>query len=330
MIMRTHYGHAVEDPASLAAHKGLLYHKWDVNKPNYAAAKSLICHSLIARICTVSYFATATAAKQAQAAGDDWMAHSIYFIRDSLFFCLFEKAVSFADLGQLIRVLKYWSLAFRGVGQHNYARECAEVLIRWKYELPDKLRRALERSCWGITGHSIASDLYLEQLNFWVKCVFIALGAGVTVKYIIRKGSACVEAFHDVTHMVANFFGDPDRARRSKEVKFNQDLEALVLEMQRLKFHKISTTPHFVPAPPKKPSKKPPKNPPPAEPPCSAIVDVFVKGAEEWNGKFREFIKSTTYDPALGGYPPATSSSAGTTCDNTLDTNTVFNSVAAT
>ncbi|KAJ7823822.1 hypothetical protein B0H14DRAFT_2597693 [Mycena olivaceomarginata] len=37
MIMRTHYGQAVEDPASLAAHKGLLNRKWDVNKPNYAA-----------------------------------------------------------------------------------------------------------------------------------------------------------------------------------------------------------------------------------------------------------------------------------------------------
>ncbi|KAJ7847579.1 hypothetical protein B0H14DRAFT_2231359, partial [Mycena olivaceomarginata] len=184
MIMRTHYGHAVEDPASLAAHKGLLNRKWDVNKPNYAAAKSLIRHSLIARILhCIMYvatalaistdFATATAAKAAQAAGDDWMAHSIYFIRDSLFFCLFEKAVSFADPGQLIRVLKYWSLAFRGVGQHNYARECAEVLVRWKYELPDKLRQALERSWfinrWGKRGRSIASDLYLEQLNFWVK-----------------------------------------------------------------------------------------------------------------------------------------------------------------
>ncbi|KAJ6558912.1 hypothetical protein B0H10DRAFT_2446077 [Mycena sp. CBHHK59/15] len=40
----------IEDPASLAAHKGLLNRKWDVNKPNYAAAKSLIRHSLIARI----------------------------------------------------------------------------------------------------------------------------------------------------------------------------------------------------------------------------------------------------------------------------------------
>ncbi|KAJ7821623.1 hypothetical protein B0H14DRAFT_2599120 [Mycena olivaceomarginata] len=228
ILMRTHYGHAVEDPGSLAAHKGLLNRKWDVNKPNYAAAKSLIRHSLIARIlhCVMvingftlysqlsgweptladiqaialaisTDFATATAAQKAQDAGDDWMAHSIYFIRDSLFFCMFEKAVSFADPGQLIRVLRYWGLAFRGVGQHNCARECAEVLIRWKYELPDKLRRALERSWfvnrWGIIGRSIASDLYLEQLNFWVKRVFIASGSGVTIDYIIRKGSACVD-----------------------------------------------------------------------------------------------------------------------------------------
>jgi hypothetical protein len=49
-IIRAHYGHAVRDPSSLAAHKGLLHRTWDVNKPNYAAAKSLIRHSLIARV----------------------------------------------------------------------------------------------------------------------------------------------------------------------------------------------------------------------------------------------------------------------------------------
>lgn len=48
MVMHTHYGHAVDDPTSLAAHKGPLNRTWDVSKPNYAAAKALICHSLIA------------------------------------------------------------------------------------------------------------------------------------------------------------------------------------------------------------------------------------------------------------------------------------------
>ncbi|KAK7006618.1 hypothetical protein R3P38DRAFT_3325954 [Favolaschia claudopus] len=366
MLMRVHYGHAVEDPGSLAAHKGLLSRKWDVSKPNYAAAKSLIRHSLIARILhcvmvingftlysqlsqwtstladiqtialTISTtFATATAAQAAQAAalvrnmkcvnftrnGDDWMAHSIYFIRDALFFSMFEKAVSFADPGQLIRVLKYW---------HNYARECAEVLVRWKYELTDKTRRTLERSWfinrWGILGRAIASDLYLEQLNLWVKRVFIASGSGVTIEYIIRKGSACVEAFRDLTHMVANFFGDADRSRRSKEIKFTQDLEALVTEMQRRNFHVVSKDGHFVPAPPKKARRTTTQNVKAPEPPRSAIVDVFVKGAEEWNGKFKDFIKSTTFDPVLNGYPPDTQPSAGPR-DTTLDTNTVFDSL---
>ncbi|KAJ7337029.1 hypothetical protein DFH08DRAFT_705992 [Mycena albidolilacea] len=357
MVMRTHYGHAVEDPASLAAHKGLLNRKWDVNKPNYAAAKSLIRHSLIVRIYTAlcpviqgftlysqlagwsptlediqtialvisNDFATATAARKAQTAGDDWMAHSIYFIRDSLFFMLFEKAVSFADAGQLIRVLKYWGLAFRGVGQHNYARECAEVLVRWRYELTDKLRSALERSWFvnrfGKPGRWIPSDLYLEQLNYWVKRVYIASGSGVTVQYIMQKGSACVEAFRDISHMVANFFGDPDRARRSKEMKFHQDIEALVSEMQRRKFHVVSTEGHFVPAPPPKKTTK--KTTADASP-RSAVVDVFVKGSEEWNSKFEEFIRSTTYDKELG-YPLSTTAAdtgsdvlrSGTAFDNT-------------
>jgi len=53
-----------------------------------------------------------------------------------------------------------------------------------------------------------------------------------------------------------------------------------------------------------------------------------VKGAEEWNGKFTEFIKTTTYDPALGGYPPPTaSSSTGAVRDTTLDTNTAFDNL---
>jgi len=48
--MCTHYGHAVEDPTSLAAHKGLLQQTWDVSKPNYAAAKALVHHSLITQL----------------------------------------------------------------------------------------------------------------------------------------------------------------------------------------------------------------------------------------------------------------------------------------
>jgi hypothetical protein len=119
-------------------------------------------------------FATSKAAKAAQEEGnDDYLAHSIYFIRDALLFCEFEHAVSHADAGRVLRVFRYWTLSFRGVGQHNYAWECAEILIHWKYELTPPLRDALEKAWfvnrWGQDGRWIAADLYLEQLNFWVK-----------------------------------------------------------------------------------------------------------------------------------------------------------------
>jgi hypothetical protein len=50
MLMRSHLGNVVLDPTGLAAHKGMLHCIWDINKPNYAEAKSLIRHSLIARL----------------------------------------------------------------------------------------------------------------------------------------------------------------------------------------------------------------------------------------------------------------------------------------
>ena len=122
-------------------------------------------------------FSTTEAAEAAQTKhSDDWLAHSIYFIRDALLFCEFEQAVSHADAGRVLRVLKFWSLAFRGAGQHNYARECVEILVKWNHEMTDSLRHAQEKAWffnrYGRVGGWIGADLYLEQCNYWVKVLF--------------------------------------------------------------------------------------------------------------------------------------------------------------
>ncbi|KAI1795010.1 hypothetical protein LXA43DRAFT_939422 [Ganoderma leucocontextum] len=326
MIVRTHFGVAVTDPTSLAAHKGLLRRTWDAKKPNYAAAKSLIRHSLIARLLRcVMYvassprwsalskwrptyneirelakriqkeFTQSATARAASNAGDDWQAHEVYFIRDALLFLVFEHGVSTADAGIVLRVLKYWALSFRGASQHNYARECVEILVRWKYELSDELRAALERAWfvnrWGEPGRWIAADLYLEQCNFWVKVIFIASGNGVTIEYIMKKGSACVEAFRDMSHLMANLFGDSDRHRRSKEVAFYEDMRVLVEDMTKRKSHILASKQHFVPH--MKKTKGGGER--------SAIVDSMVLGAEIWrSGKFDEYIRTTAWDPEVG------------------------------
>lgn len=102
-------------------------------------------------------YATSSSAEKMKEMGDDWLAHDIYFIRDALFFCEFEQAVAYGDPGRILRALKYWCFAFRDASQHNYARECAEVLIKWKYELDDMLRKALERS-WFVNRWSKKAD----------------------------------------------------------------------------------------------------------------------------------------------------------------------------
>lgn len=150
----------------------------------------------------------------------------------------------------------------------------------------------------------------MEQLNFWVKVskhleyyklqltnfkrVFIARGNGVTVEYIIKKGSACVEAFRSISHEMAKVFGDPDRPRRHREVRFKKDIQMLVEDLERNKIHYDSKVEHFVPAKPRKGSK---------QEPVSRIFDVQVRGADIWsNGNFNHYIKTTTYDQELRRY----------------------------
>ncbi|KAJ7939789.1 hypothetical protein B0H13DRAFT_2497556 [Mycena leptocephala] len=333
MIMRLHFGDSVLDPGSLAKHKGLLNRTWDAEKPNYADAKALIRHSLVSRILYevmlkknikrwadlakwkptlpelekfaqdfVKDFTEAINTERAKNINDDYYAHSQYFIRDALIFCVFEHGVAFADAGVVLRVLKYWAFSFRGAGLHNYARECIEVLLQWKYELTLEMQAAKERAWFfnrfGLRGRNIASDLYLEQNNFWVKRVNIAKGSGVTIKYIIEKGSAAVEAFREVSHQFARTFGFADRARRHKEVDVGQDLRLLTETMLDARLH-ILTADRPVYAPLKVNKKgvvaKGPR--------VSAIVDSFDTGAQILHGgKFKEFIRSTAWDPA-SGYP---------------------------
>lgn len=131
----------------------------------------------------------------------------------------------------------------------------------------------------------------------------------------MKKGSASVEAFRDLSHVMANFFGDSDRRRRSKEVAFADDMRVLVEEMIKRASHVLVADTHFVPEPVGKKKRSGKLR--------SGVVDVMVTGAEIWqNGKFTEFIKTTAYDPELG-YPMDISVS-DPQADTRLDSNMVF------
>lgn len=142
----------------------------------------------------------------------------------------------------------------------------------------------------------------------------------------MSKGSACIEAFRDISHNVARFFGDPDRARRHKELKFQEDIRVLVEDMIRKNLHVLHAEGHFVPAPPPKVTKSRTVNlKTKSSEPRSAIGDVWIMGYQIWQeGKFTDFLKSTTYDPALG-YPVSSTSDSATRVDTSIfDNGTVF------
>ncbi|KAJ6447733.1 hypothetical protein C8R45DRAFT_1115724 [Mycena sanguinolenta] len=176
----------------------------------------------------VDTFALSRQAENAKDLKDNYYQHSCLSVRDALIFRVYEDGVSLADAGVVLCVLKYWAFSFRGAGLHNYARECLEMLLQWKYELTPTLQEAKEQAMfhnrWGLFARNIPANLYLEQNIFWVKRVHIAKGSGVTIKYIIKKGSACVEALRAVSHQFARTFGFTDCARHHKEVDVTQDL----------------------------------------------------------------------------------------------------------
>ncbi|KAF8582225.1 hypothetical protein K439DRAFT_1618454 [Ramaria rubella] len=118
-LVKVHFGNAIDDPGSLASHKGVLRSKW---KPSFFEV-----HEAALRI--VKDFATSSAAGKVKEANDDWLAHSIYFIWDALLFLIFEQYVSFADAGGILCVYKFWVYSFRGARMWNYAWECLEVIL---------------------------------------------------------------------------------------------------------------------------------------------------------------------------------------------------------
>ncbi|KAJ6543196.1 hypothetical protein DFH09DRAFT_1088897 [Mycena vulgaris] len=196
MIMRLHFGDSALDPGSLAKHKGLLNRTWDAEKPNYADAKALIHHSLVSS-CTKSYlakwkptvtglsdfaqdfvaeFTITSNVEMSKSVNDDYRAHSQLFIRDAMIFCVFEHAVAFADAGVVLRALTYWHsrsvvlVCIITPGNVSRSWSSGNTSSHRPCERP---RNRLGSSIDGVSEErNIASDLYLEQNNFWVKVFY--------------------------------------------------------------------------------------------------------------------------------------------------------------
>ncbi|KZT36483.1 hypothetical protein SISSUDRAFT_1130344 [Sistotremastrum suecicum HHB10207 ss-3] len=361
-IIRTHFGDSNVNPASLSSHKELLNRKWDPKKPNYADAKSLVEHSLVARLldCTMkikgyetyqdlykvqpsfkelrelaekihtTYLDTRNCgpifAGSIPEQGDHVYGQSGLFSRDALLFFIFEHGVRNGDPGVLWEIIRVWVFSFRGAKQMNYARECLELLIRWDTELTEELREVLEMSWFynrtGKPGRFIAVDMYLEHLNYWIKRVFISKGSGVTVDNILTKGSTCVEALRSISAKMSAFCGLNRRDRAHKEMSAAADIQALVEALIKEQVH-IPTPGRTLWSPPVR--KKGSQKIPPK---ISSVVDVVANGISWWDaGEIRKYYVINTAWNATEGYPLGVSGKRNRVGELDIDREDVFDMV---
>ncbi|TFY76948.1 hypothetical protein EWM64_g7063 [Hericium alpestre] len=313
MLFRTHIGRSGDsNPSSLERHRTILRRsKLDPKKPEYNRAKELAFHSLIARVldCTRVYlrmksideikgwkpsseefedmiaslvndYATTRAAHKALEAGDDVRAHSILFIRDAILQWELNEAIREADVGRMWVVYDLWIFMMRGAGCHNYGNELLEMKAQFLHEMSPKLREVVERTWlvnrWGKKGKSIPTDLYLEHNNGFIKNMFAALGSGVTMDYIIKKSSACVEVLRRLSHEMTSYFGVADFHRGRREVNIRGDIHALCLDLATHAIHE-QTRERRVPLPATaKPKGRSARYPDPKA--HTAVRDVLVDG----------------------------------------------------
>ncbi|CAA7263910.1 unnamed protein product [Cyclocybe aegerita] len=311
MLFQTHLETPAQaNPSLLEHHRNLLRHsKLDPKKPEYNKAKELVFHSLVAHVldCTrlvlhkdsvsnlkdwlpscpdfdavvdrvVMQYTTTSAAQDALDSGDELLAHSILFMRDSLFFWEFCDAIRDADVGRMWIVYNFWVFMMRGAGCHNYGNEILEMKAQFQHEFPDLLCEIVKHTwlinCWGRRGRSIPTDLYLEHNNGFTKNMFAALGSCASILHIQEKSSACVEVLRKLACEVSGWFGVSDFNRGHTEVSINSDIAALCVDIKVQKLHTFTSNRQVTRVAPK-PSTRTQKKKAPACP----MRDVLLEGA---------------------------------------------------
>ncbi|ESK89674.1 hypothetical protein Moror_8592 [Moniliophthora roreri MCA 2997] len=292
-LIRTHLGTNSGNPSWLEHHRTILHRgKLDPKKPEYNKARELVYHSLYTCIldCAcivlekdsceylknwkpwwkdfdavaieiVKHFASTSTAHKAMKDGDKVLAHSILFICDALFFWEFSDAVRDADVGRMWVIYDFWVYTFRGAGCHNYGNKILEMKAQFKYEYSPQLAEIVENTwlvnCFGLPGHSIPTDLYLEHNNNYTKNMFAAHGANASIEFIQKKGLACIEILRKFSTEMSAWFGSTEYSHRHSDVPAESDIQALCVDLESSQVHVFHPEGcHVEPLPSKKPRQK--------------------------------------------------------------------------
>ncbi|KAJ7824342.1 hypothetical protein B0H13DRAFT_2241340 [Mycena leptocephala] len=114
--------------------------------------------------------------------GDMVLENGILFLRDALLTREFADAIKAGDSGRVLVILRMWAFCYRGNGRTKYAHEMLHLLHNlicvWTKELRHIVLQNWLANPQDKVNSFVEIDLVQEHLNFWIKKIYKADGAG--------------------------------------------------------------------------------------------------------------------------------------------------------
>ncbi|KAK6984118.1 hypothetical protein R3P38DRAFT_3333003 [Favolaschia claudopus] len=118
--------------------------------------------------------------------GDMVFENAVLFLRDALLTREFADAIKSGDSGRIVIILRLWAFSYRGNGRTKYAHEMLHILHNLICVWTNELRYI------GKIKAFVEIDLVQEHLNFWIKKIYKADGAGHSWDWLALV-SPCVD-----------------------------------------------------------------------------------------------------------------------------------------
>ncbi|KAJ7615159.1 hypothetical protein DFH06DRAFT_1013602 [Mycena polygramma] len=150
--------------------------------------------------------------------GDMVFENAVLFLRDALLTREFTDAIKAGDSGRILLILRMWAFCYRGSGRSKYAHEMLHLLHNILCVWPKELRNIVLQN-WlanpqGKLNCFVEIDLVQEHLNFWIKKVYKADGAGHSWDWLALV-SPCIDVLRKLATQINTDLGSRQGAKHT-------------------------------------------------------------------------------------------------------------------
>ncbi|KAF8196897.1 hypothetical protein K438DRAFT_1906287 [Mycena galopus ATCC 62051] len=165
--------------------------------------------------------------------GDMVLENAILFLRDALLTREFSDAIKIGDSGRVVLVLRAWTFCYRGSGRSKYAHEMLHLMHNltcvWTRELRYIILQNWLANPQGKFNCFVELDLVQEHLNFWIKKIYKADGAGHSWEWLSLI-SPCVDILRQLATKINNDIGARQGSKHSSP-DLSADITALMTSL---------------------------------------------------------------------------------------------------